>query len=221
MMRWLVALACVITAAVTAIVLLPASVATAFIPATASRWVSVHSIEGTLWRGGATLSMPNIIPAIAPIQWRCAPRSISFTIACDFSGAIAGRAFVNPVTQSAALENVSTQQTVRATPNSAVSLIAESLDIAIAQGEFASSKTSLNGAALAKRTLWKSGNTTLDLGEVSLDCKPSTVDTAISECTLRNRAAQVSLDGKISLTPAKASGYVEYGEGAAKQRISF
>jgi hypothetical protein len=221
MMRVLVVIVSIVLLAITAIAFLPASMAAAFVPSAATRWMQIHAIEGTMWNGRATLSAPNVVPATLPIAWRCSPQFTSLALACELSGALSGRVVAKPFAQSANLENVSVRQSLRATPNAAVSLTAESLDVTITQAEMSQRSLAISAAALAKRTTWKTGNTALELGEVSLDCKPLATDPNASECTLRNRAGATPLDGKLTLTPSKASGYVEYGDAAAKQRISF
>jgi hypothetical protein len=221
MNRILVAVMCVVLLIVGVLAFLPASMAAVFIPSAATRWMQIHAIEGTMWNGRATLSAPNIVPATLPIAWRCSPQFTSLALACDLSGALSGRVVAKPLAQRIQLENVSAQQAVRATPNAAVGLDVESLNVNVAQAEISQRTLTLTGDALAKRALWKTGSTMLALGEVSLDCKPSTSDATTTECTLRNRAATTPLDGKILISAAKASGYVEYGDAAAKQRISF
>jgi Type II secretion system (T2SS), protein N len=220
MMRIAVIALGVIIALTVTITKLPASIIAGFIPANVQRWVSVHDIDGTLWNGGAKFSLPIAMPAAQSIEWRCAPSLFNAAVACELSGAVSGRVSVRPFARALELESFAMVQSISASPNSAVTVSAAPLSLTLTRGNVNANTIGLDGSALAKQALWRSAAQTLEFGEVSLDCKSN--DTGSTECSVKNRAAPTTLDGKITLTPQRASGYIEYGVGGAtKQRLNF
>lgn len=211
---------CVLVALLVAIAAAPASLLAPLIPANTQRLLRVHQLDGTVWRGQARFSVPVALAAPQAIAWRCMPSVFSGALTCEFSGAISGTATLRPFGKRIELQRLVTAQTIQFTPNAALSVSASPATLNIARASVSQSAMTLEAGAIAKHVNWRSGGQSLDFGEVSVDCKPS--DATTSECAIRNRATATPLDGKLSLSPQRISGYVEYAaNGAPKQRLNF
>ena len=64
---------------------LPASIVAGFLPTEATRFVQMHRITGTLWRGNALFSIIGVSPTLS-IAWQCQPSIIPLGASC--SGAV-------------------------------------------------------------------------------------------------------------------------------------
>ena len=51
---------------------LPASIIAGFLPSESSRFVQLHRITGTLWRGNALFSTTGVSPTLS-VAWQCQP----------------------------------------------------------------------------------------------------------------------------------------------------
>jgi len=186
---------------------LPASVALAALPASASSVVRLHQVNGTVWAGSAQLSVQHVPPAIA-ISWTCRPALAPFGIACELRDSVAGRVGV------ALFERALTAQQLTATVPLQIQAAGVALGgsprvaVNIADLSLNQTQLSLKAVARADDTVWRFGQVEMRLGELSLDCVPA-ADRASASCALSNRGGDARLDGKATLTPQRASGSIE------------
>ena len=203
---------------------LPASSALVFAPAQAktqfSKFIMLHQIDGTLWHGSARFTAV-AIPASMQLAWDCAPAFAALAIDCQLSGAASGRLRVQPFAQRVQAERVSSQFALRFAANPTVLTSSESVSVTLTRLEASGAQLALDGGIVARDASYQLGQTTVDLGEVFVDCKPA-ADNASSACTIKNRASAARLDGTLTLNAQRAGGSIELSApGMSAQRISF
>ncbi len=199
---------------------MPASVALLIAPSAATKSAvhQIHSINGTIWRGSATLSTA-FTPALQRLDWACDPVITSFAIECEVQGAVNTRATLLLASRRADIASLETSQYIDYSPNAAIKFRAESLGVALKPSSVSPTLISLNGGASAKSATFINGNERIDLGELFVDCAPSGSNTV---CNVKNRASASTVDGSLTLTPNKASGSLEFKPSVgAAQRFSF
>jgi hypothetical protein len=203
---------------------LPASSALLFVPAQAnapwSKFLSLHEVSGTLWRGSVRFSV-SAVPVAQQLQWQCAPALATFAIDCGLSGAVNGRVVLRPLARGVQAERLSSEVALQFAANPSVAAASERVAVTIARLDADDARVSLDGSLVARDTNYRIGDKTFDLGEVFIDCKP-VADKAESTCAIKNRASITRLDGTISLNPRRASGTIEISEpGTNPQKVSF
>jgi hypothetical protein len=203
---------------------LPVSSALLVIPSPSnapwSKFLSLHEVNGTLWRGSARFSV-SAVPVAQLLQWRCAPSVASFAIDCDLGGALSGRIVLRPLARGVQAERLSSDIALQFAANPSVVAASERVALTIARLDANDSRVSLEGGIVARDTSYRIGDKTFDLGEVFIDCKPVT-DKAESACAIKNRASATRLDGVLTLSARRASGSIEINEhGMNPQKMSF
>lgn len=199
---------------------LPASIVAGFLPTEASRFVQLHRITGTLWRGNALFSTMGVSPTLS-VAWLCQPSVIPLGASCTLSESVTGGAQVNLVSGTLTAEKLAVVVPVLVGGVAAFS--AESPRVALDIASLAISATTLaiSGSVRAESARYAFGQAPVALGEVTLDCKPDTAS-ATSRCSISNRGGNARLDGQLTLTPRNASGTVELTPSdAPAQRITF
>ncbi len=205
---------------------MPASVALLAVPgATKSalgKVIAIHEINGTLWQGSARFSTTAIVSAL-PLSWRCTPTLASLAIDCELSGALRGAVSVAPFADGGTLrvESLSADQAVSVAPNAALAAQSERVALDVKRASLSRAAVALEGSVVATDVTWRSGSSTLELGEVFVDCTPA-ADRASTNCTVKNRASATRIDGTLALNAQRVSGSLEVSPpGATAQRFSF
>ncbi len=199
---------------------LAASVVAGFLPTEASRFVQLHRITGTLWRGNALFSTMGVSPTLS-VAWQCQPSVTPLGASCTLSESATGAAQINLVSGTLTAEKLSIVVPVQVGGGAA--FMAESPRVALNIASLAMNTATLaiSGSVRAESARYAFGQTPAALGEVTLDCKPDSAS-ATSRCSISNRGGNARLDGQLTLTARNASGTVELTpSGAPAQRITF
>lgn len=199
---------------------LPASIVAGFLPAEVSRFVQLHRITGTLWRGNALFSTMGVSPTLS-VAWQCQPAIMPLGASCALSESVTGVAQVNLASGALTAEKLSAVVPVQMGGGAA--FMAESPRVALDIASLTMSATTLaiSGSVRAESARYAFGQTPVALGEVTADCKPDAASAA-SRCSISNRGGNARLDGQLTLTPRSASGTLELTQpGAPAQRITF
>ena len=199
---------------------LPASIVAGFLPTEATRFVQMHRITGTLWRGNALFSIIGVSPTLS-IAWQCQPSIIPLGASCALSESVTGTAQVNLLSGALTAEKISAVVPVRA--GGVAAFMAESPRVAldIASLTMNAASLAIQGSARAESARYAFGQAPVALGEVTADCKPDSAS-ASSRCSISNRGGNARLDGQLNVTPRSASGTLELTPpGAPAQRITF
>lgn len=200
---------------------LPASIVAGFLPADASRFVQLHRITGTFWRGSALFSTTGVSPTLS-VAWQCQPSIMPLAASCSLSESVTGMAKVNLLSSTLTAEKITAVLPVQVRGGGAA-FMAESPRVAL---DFASLKVTattlaIQGSVRAEFARYAFGQAPLALGEVTADCKPDAAS-ASSRCSISNRGGNARLDGQLTLTPRGASGTLELTPpGAVAQRVTF
>jgi hypothetical protein len=198
----------------------PASIFAGFLPKEATRFVQLHRITGTLWRGNALFSTMGVSPTLS-VAWQCLPSIMPLGAGCAFSETVNGAAQVNLL--SGSLTGAKLTAVIPVQIGGGAAFMAESPRVAVDVASLAMTATTLaiSGSVRAESARYAFGQTPVALGEVTLDCKPDSA-TATSRCSVSNRGGNARLDGQLTLTPRTASGTLELTpSGAPAQRITF
>ena len=199
---------------------LPASIVAGFLPTGTSRFVQLHRITGTLWRGSALFSTFGVSPTLS-IAWQCQPSIAPLGASCALSESVTGVAQVNLLSGTLTAEKISAVLPVQAGGGAA--FVAESPRVALDIASLAmnATKLAIQGSVRAESARYAFGQPPVALGEVTADCKPD-AGFATSRCNISNRGGNARLDGQLKLTPHGASGSLELTpSGAPAQRITF
>jgi hypothetical protein len=198
----------------------PASLIALFLSAETARVVQVHTLNGTLWRGSTLLSVTGVPPSLS-VAWQCRPSLSALGLHCELSQSLAGvftvdlvasKIRADAVTATLPIHVVAAGTTLAASPK----VVADFSEIVAAKNMLA-----LKGNVRASDASYRLGNSATALGELTLDCLPA-ADAVSSNCTVSNRGGGARLDGKLLLTPSKASGeLVLTPSGGPAQRIAF
>ncbi len=199
---------------------LPASIVAGFLPIEATRFVQLHRITGTLWRGNALFSAMGVSPTLS-LAWRCQPSILPLGARCTLSESVTGVAQVNFLSGELTADKLTAVLPVQVGGGAA--FMAESPRVALDISSLSINATSLaiSGSVRAESVRYAFGQAPIALGEVTADCKPD-VAAAMSRCSISNRGGNARLDGQLTLTPRKAGGTLELTpSGAPAQRITF
>jgi hypothetical protein len=199
---------------------LPASAALLAMPANASwqKYVSIHEINGTIWNGSARVTSA-VSPATQRIDWRCEPSGVS-EIACRLSGAATGSLNYRFFKGELYVASLDAQLPLRVT-NAAANVESPSVSISLLKNTIVSNQFAGQINIVARDASFKSGNTSVELGEVFLDCAPAN-DKVSTACTLKNRASAAKLDGAFTLSPARLTGSIDLNApGMGTHKVTF
>jgi hypothetical protein len=205
----------ILIAVVAALWRLPASIIITVLPDSVSRQiaphVSVHALDGTIWKGSARFSLAAVPPSLR-VEWRCVPSVAPVGLNCDLGDAATGNVHVAAFENLVTLSQIKIAQPVRLFVNGLRAFDSDLLTINVSNVVLSNQRAavSANAVAIAGVSRLRGNAAPLVLGEVSLDCAP--VDNSeTSRCTLRNRAGEQRIDGQIELRPNRVSGSVSTG----------
>ena len=199
---------------------MPASLIAGFLPKDSSRFVQLHRITGTLWRGNALFSTMGVPPTLS-LGWQCQPSIMPLGASCTLSESVTGMVQANLLAGTLTAEKITSVLPVQMSGGAA--FMAESPRVALDVTSLAMSATKLaiQGSVRAVDARYAFGQAPIALGEVTADCKPDAA-TASSRCNISNRGGNARLDGQLTLTPRGASGSLELTPpGAPAQRVTF
>lgn len=203
---------------------LPAASVLLFLPANAmakaSKFVSLHQIEGTLWHGGASFTASPVAASLR-LSWNCAPAHDALAVDCELGGAASGRLRIEPFSRRIHLEHISSQFALHWVANPNVLASSDNVLITLAQLEVSGARLLLDASIVARGASYRVAANEVELGEVFIDCKPA-AENNNSSCTIKNRASAAKLDGVIALFRERITGSVELSSpGSNPQRIAF
>ena len=221
MKRLLTILALVLIALSVLVWRMPASVLRLFMPPDAARVVQLHRIDGTVWRGSALVSVTAVPPAL-PLTWSCRPQLSPLGVRCELGDAVAGSVVLNAVTSEVVAERLSTTLPLRVTAGAQVVAQSPRVVADVVAATLARDRLVVKGNLRGQDAAYRLGNTDIALGEVSVDCAPSTTAADGSVCTLANRGGSARIDGRLQLAPRAVTGSVELTPaGGVTQRFGF
>ena len=200
---------------------LPASIIAGFLPLEASRFVQLHRITGTLWRGSALFSSIGVSPTLS-VAWQCQPSFSPLGASCALSESLTGVAQLNLLSSTLTAEKLTAVLPVQVS-GGGVAFMAESPRVALDIVSLTVSATTLaiQGSVRAESARYGFGQSPVALGEVTADCKPD-AGAATSRCSISNRGGSARLDGQLALTPRGSNGTLELTQpGAPAQRVTF
>lgn len=199
---------------------LPASIIAGFVPKEAIRFVQLHGITGTLWRGNALLSTIGVSPTLS-VAWQCQPSIMPLGASCALSESVTGTAQVNLLSSTLTAEKVTAVVPVQIGSVAAFMAESPSVTLDIASLTMSATALAIQGSVRAESARYAFGQAPVALGEVTADCKPEPAS-ASSRCSISNRGGSARLDGQLALTPKSASGTLELTPtGAPAQRVTF
>jgi Type II secretion system (T2SS), protein N len=203
---------------------MPASIAIALLPNAVAqqmaKHVAFHEITGTLWQGSARFTVSAVPPTLR-VSWRCAPSIASLAIDCQWSDAITGNTSIAPFQKRITISALKAAIPLRVSLPGANVFASEWVSLELKTATVSAQQTWLTGSLIATNAVSYTGNTSINLGEISIDCVPLE-KAATSRCTLRNRASDNRVDGQIELSADRVSGSATFTPaGGATQQISF
>ncbi len=199
---------------------LPASVVVALLPAEAVRIVQLYRASGTLWNGSAQLNVLGVPPTLA-VTWRCHLTLLPLGARCDLSDAINGSINVGALSLTLTGEQLTASVPLEVTPVAGVTGSSARVAAIVNSVSLSATALSLKATLRADDARYRLGQSEVLLGEITADCAPS-ADGAASTCSIANRGGNAKLDGRITLTPSKASGSMDLTPtNGAAQRVTF
>lgn len=201
---------------------LPASIIAGFLPTETGRFVQVHRITGTLWRGNALFSAMGVAPTLS-VSWQCQPSIVPLGASCAFTESVAGTAQLNLSAGTLSAEKITAVLPVHATGTAFTAASPRvAVDISALTVSVVNSATlAVQGSVRAESARYTFGQTPTALGEVTIDCKPDPT-AASTRCSISNRGGDARLDGQLNVTLQRASGMIELtASGAPAQRVTF
>ena len=199
---------------------LPASVVVTLLPADASKFVQLHRVSGSVWNGRALMSVIGVAPAL-PLAWSCRPSVSPLGVRCEFRDALTGVATADVLGAAVQLERVSAVLPVQYAMGASIGASSSGVVADIATATLSQKTMAIKGSLRAANASYRAGAADVALGEVNADCAPAS-DARSTACTLSNRGGSGRLDGKLSLTPARATGSIDLTPtNGTAQRIAF
>lgn len=200
---------------------LPASVIAGFIPLEANRFLQVHRISGTIWRGNALFASVGIAPTLS-LSWRCQPIVAPLGVSCTLSDSVTGAFKVGFFSSTLSAEKLAATLPVQLNvANGAAMAVSPRVTLNVESLTLSATTMAITGSVRAEAARYAFGQSPVSLGEVSADCKPDASNVA-STCSIGNRGGSARLDGQISLSARKLGGSIELvAPGTPAQRITF
>lgn len=202
---------------------LPASIVAGFLPKSATRFVQLHRITGTLWRGNALFSTVGISPTLS-VAWHCQPSFMPLGASCALSESVTGTAQVNLLSSTLTAEKITAVLPVQVGGGAAFMAESPRVALDIASLTINATMLAIQGSVRAESARYAVGQIPVALGEVTADCKPDAASarSIASRCSISNRGGNARLDGQITLTPRSTSGTLDLTpSGATAQRVTF
>lgn len=220
MKRFFIALALLAVALLVAIWRAPASLMADVLPVEISRVVQLHQATGTIWRGSALFSVTGVPPSLS-LVWQCAPSLAPLGLRCELSEALSALVTVDVFANKLVAERIYASLPIHVTAAGIATATSPSVVASFSAITASRSGLSITGNLRASEASYRVGNTDASLGELTMDCTPST-DATHSTCTISNRGGNARLDGKLSLSSNKASGSLELTPANGPvQRVNF
>ena len=199
---------------------LPASIIAGFLPSETSRFVQLHRITGTLWRGNALFSTTGVSPTLS-VAWQCQPSITPLGASCALSESVTGVAQFDLIATTLTAGKITAVLPVQVAGGAAFMAESPRVALDIASLTMNAATLTIQGSVRAESARYAVGQAPIALGEVTADCKPDAAS-ASSGCSISNRGGNARLDGQITLRPRGASGTLELTpSGATAQRITF
>ena len=199
---------------------LTASIIAGFLPTNASRFVQVHRLTGTFWRGSALFSTIGVSPTLS-VAWQCQPSIMSLGASCALSESVSGVVQINLLSSTLTAEKINAVLPVHVGGGAAFMAESPRVSLDVASLTMTATTLAIRGSVRAESARYAFGQAPLGLGEVTADCKPDAT-AASTRCSISNRGGNARLDGQLSLTPRGASGTLELTpSGAPAQRVTF
>ena len=199
---------------------LPASIIAGFLPSETSRFVQLHRITGTLWRGNALFSTTGVSPTLS-VAWQCQPSVMPLGASCALSESVTGVAQFDLIATTLTAGKITAVLPVQMGGGAAFMAESPRVALDIASLTMNAATLTIQGSVRAESARYAVGQAPVALGEVTADCKPDAAS-ASSRCSISNRGGNARLDGQITLTPRGASGMLELTpSGGTAQRITF
>ena len=220
MKRIFIALALLAVTLIVAIWRAPATLIAGLLPAQVSRVAQLHQASGTIWRGSALFTVAGVPPSLS-LAWLCRPSLAPLGVRCELSESLSALVTVDVFANKLIAERISASLPIQVT--AAGTATATSPNVVASFSEITASRSALSikGNLRASDAGYGFGNTETSLGELTVECAPST-DATSSNCALTNRGGTARLDGKLLLTRNKASGSLELTPASGPaQRINF
>ena len=198
----------------------PASMIALFLTPESARIAQLHSLTGTLWSGAATLSITGVPPTLS-VAWRCRPSLSPLGLYCQLNDSIAGSVSVDALASALRAETLTATLPIQVaaagiTLGGSPQVMADFASVVATKNALA-----IKGTVRAFDAVYRVGNGTVAIGELTVDCAPA-ADAISSTCAVSNRGGSARLDGKLTLTPSKASGELTLTPtGGATQRVVF
>ncbi len=220
MKRIFIALALIAIALIVAIWRAPASLIAGLLPAEIARVAQLHQATGTIWRGSSLFSITGVPPSLS-LAWQCRPSLAPLGLRCELSESLSALVTVDVFANKLIAERVTAALPIQVTAAAAMNAKSPNVFANFSEITLSRNSLSIKGNLRASDAGYRIGNTETSLGELTVECAPSS-DTTSSNCTLSNRGGNARLDGKLSLTSKQASGSLELTPAnGPTQRINF
>ena len=200
---------------------LPASVVAALLPVEANRFLQIHRITGTIWRGNALVTTVGVAPSLS-LSWQCQPTIAPLGASCTLSDSVTGIVKVGLFSSALSAEKLAATLPVQVNvANGAAMAGSPRVTLIVESATFSSTTMTVTGSARADAARYALGQSPIALGEVTADCKPDT-STVAATCAISNRGGAAKLDGQLSLFARKIGGTIELiAPGTPAQRMTF
>ena len=200
---------------------LPASLIAGLIPLEANRFLQVHRITGTIWRGNALFAALGVAPTLS-LSWQCQPIIAPLGASCTLSDGVTGTVKVGFFSSTLGAERLAATLPVQLNvANSAAMATSPRVTLNVESITLSATTMVVTGSVRANAARYAFGQSPVALGEVTADCKPDASAIA-STCSISNRGGTARLDGQISLSARKVGGSVELiAPGTPAQRATF
>ena len=199
---------------------LPASIIAGLLPSETSRFVQLHRVTGTVWRGNALFSAIGVSPTLS-LSWQCQPSISPLGVGCSIAESATGVLQLDFLSGTLTTEKVTAVLPVQLRTGSALMVESPRVAIDISSLTINAKSLAIQGNIRADSARYAFGQAPMALGEVTAECKPD-LPSGTSRCSVSNRGGSARLDGQLTLTPRGASGTLELAPaGAAAQRVTF
>ena len=200
---------------------LPASIVAGFLPTEANRFLQVHRITGTIWRGNVLFTTVGVSPTLS-LSWQCQPSIAPLGASCALSDSATGIVKVSLFSSTLSAEKLTAALPVQVSvSNGALMAASPRVTLNVESVTLSATTMVVTGSVRAESARYAVGQSPIALGEVTADCKPDAA-AITSTCSISNRGGTAKLDGQLSLSARKVSGSVELvTPGAAAQRVTF
>ncbi len=220
MKRIFIALALLVVTLTVAVWRTPATFIAGLLPAEVARVAQLHQATGTIWRGSALFSVTGAPPSLS-LAWQCRPSLAPLGLRCELSESLSALVTVDVFANKLVAERVSSSLPIQFTAAGAASATSPNVVASFSEITASRNALSIKGNLRASDAGYRFGNTETSLGELTVECAPST-DAITSTCTVSNRGGNARLDGKLALSSTKASGSLELTPSSGQtQRINF